>query len=62
MVHDACCAASADGGLYMATPVDPAFVLLPLLEAAAAQVRHDVHSQAPVCIHMICGSPGRLPV
>lgn len=31
--------ATADGGLYLATPVDPVFVLLPILEAAAAQVR-----------------------
>lgn len=27
-----------DGGLYMATPLDPVFLLLPVLEAAAAQV------------------------
>ena len=31
--------AAADGGLYMATPVDPVFVLLPTLERAAHQVR-----------------------
>lgn len=29
---------SADGGLYMATSMDPVFLLLPILEAAAAQV------------------------
>ncbi len=29
---------AADGGLYMATPVDPIFVLLPTLERAAHQV------------------------
>lgn len=57
MVHDVCCAAPADGGLYMATPMDPAFVLLPLLEAAAAQVRHAFRSQTLVCIHVMRDSP-----
>lgn len=57
MVHDVCCAAPADGNLYMATPMDPAFVLLPLLEAAAAQVRHAFRSQTLVCIHVMRDSP-----
>ena len=37
-VHKPLNAVNADGGLYMATPLDPVFLLLPILEAAAAQV------------------------
>lgn len=37
-VHSRLDVVNADGGLYMATPLDLVFLLLPILETAAAQV------------------------